>query len=447
MTGPVATHGREVFLVLFFALATIGLYYLPTGFEDRMDRGSIRARGVVLEVDNALVHRFGLINTGSQELSVRITSGPYADAVVPSPNHLLGKLDLDKLFQEGDRVLMVLTIRDGKIIHAQAMDHYRLHMQGWLVAGFVLLLVAFAGWTGLKALLSFAFAALMLWKVLVPGFLKGWDPILTSLGVVALMTAAILFLVAGLNRKGLTAFCGAMLGLGVTCALALLVAPEFRLHGAVKPFSETLLYTGYAHLDLTRIFLATIFLAASGAVMDLAMDVSASMQEVVEHNPKISGKELVLSGFRVGRVVVGTMTTTLLLAYSSSYISLLMVFMAQGIPMANMLNLNYIAAEFLNTILGSIGLVTVAPLTALAGGFVFRRNVEGKGGPGNVIKVGISATHDSGLPIQCRADPLLVWRRLQARMRIRSCCCRNDSRSPADTSFLRFREALERKYP
>jgi uncharacterized membrane protein len=40
------------------------------------------------------------------------------------------------------------------------------------------------------------------------------------------------------------------------------------------------------------------------------------------------------------------------------------VFQIQGIPMANLLNLNYITAEFLNTILGSFGLMTVAPVTA-----------------------------------------------------------------------------------
>ncbi|MFN2358268.1 MAG: hypothetical protein ABR534_11060 [Desulfotignum sp.] len=38
-----------------------------------------------------------------------------------------------------------------------------------------------------------------------------------------------------------------------------------------------------------------------------------------------------------------------------------------------MLNLNYIAAEYLNTLLGSLGLVTVAPFTAIAGGFILVR--------------------------------------------------------------------------
>lgn len=368
-----ARKNTEALFVAFFVLLTIGLYLLPTGFEKRKAPGSVRCRGEVVEVDNTFVQRMGIISSGSQNITVRILSGPFAGRMVPSANHLLGKLDLDKMFQPGDKVLMVLTVRDNQIVHAQAMDHYRLHVQGYLVAGFVLLLIFFAGWTGIKALLSFVFAGLMLWKILIPGFLKGWDPVLTSLGVVTLLTAAILFLVGGFDRKGLTAFAGALLGLITTCILTVLVSPGFKLHGAVKPFSETLLYSGYAHLDLTRIFLATIFLAASGAVMDLAMDVAASMREVVYQHPNISRPQAILSGLRVGRAVVGTMTTTLLLAYSGSYISLLMVFMAQGIPMSNMLNLNYIAAEYLNTVLGSLGLVTVAPFTAIAGGFIFVR--------------------------------------------------------------------------
>ena len=65
---------------------------------------------------------------------------------------------------------------------------------------------------------------------------------------------------------------------------------------------------------------------------------------------------------------MGTMTTTLLLAYSGGYITLLMVFMAQGTPMDHILNYKYVAAEILDTVVGSFGLVTVAPFTALVSG-------------------------------------------------------------------------------
>ena len=65
---------------------------------------------------------------------------------------------------------------------------------------------------------------------------------------------------------------------------------------------------------------------------------------------------------------MGTMTTTLLFAYSGGYIALLMVFMAQGTPLDHMLNYKYVAAEIIHTVVGSFGLVTVAPFTALTAG-------------------------------------------------------------------------------
>ena len=87
--------------------------------------------------------------------------------------------------------------------------------------------------------------------------------------------------------------------------------------------------------------------------------------------PDISAKEAIFSGFAVGRAACGSTTTTLLLAYSGSFITLLMVFMAQGTPVMLMLNYKYVAAEIIHTIVGSFGLVTVAPLTAITSGILF----------------------------------------------------------------------------
>jgi uncharacterized membrane protein len=70
------------------------------------------------------------------------------------------------------------------------------------------------------------------------------------------------------------------------------------------------------------------------------------------------------------------MVTTLLMAYASSYMALLMVFMAQGIPPLSFINTNYVAAEILKTIVGSLGLVTVAPFTAVVGGLIFSIPVQ-----------------------------------------------------------------------
>lgn len=138
--------------------------------------------------------------------------------------------------------------------------------------------------------------------------------------------------------------------------------------------AESLLYSGYEHLDLTSIYMSSIFIGASGAMMDLAVDITSAVYEVVQKKTDISRREAAKSGMNVGRAAMGTMTTTLLLAYSGGYVTLLMVFMAQGTPVDHILNYKYVAAEVLDTIVGSFGLVTVAPFTAVVAGLLLTNN-------------------------------------------------------------------------
>ena len=235
---------REVVLIVVFSLLTIGLYFVPTGFEERFSKNSVRCRGRVINVDNSQVLQRGIVKVGAQDLTVKILDGSYADSEVRSVNRLIGKMELDKFFAEGDTALMVLSLKDNEIYFANAQDHYRINTELILLICFALLLVVFAGLTGAKALLSFIFAALMIWKIMLPFFLKGFDPILVSLRVVTILTGAIVFLVGGLTKRGLVAFLGSMLGIALTCIMALTFSRGFYLHGADKPFSETLHYSG-----------------------------------------------------------------------------------------------------------------------------------------------------------------------------------------------------------
>ena len=116
---------------------------------------------------------------------------------------------------------------------------------------------------------------------------------------------------------------------------------------------------------MADIFVGAVILASSGAVMDLAMDIAAGMAEVRRHIPNLPRFELFRSGMRIGRSVGGTMTTTLLLAYSGGYLTLLMVFAAQGTRPLDFINSTLVSAELVKTLVGSFGLVLVAPFTAL----------------------------------------------------------------------------------
>ncbi|MGN0995736.1 MAG: YibE/F family protein [Candidatus Ventricola sp.] len=364
--------GRRSWMPVLLALALLAaLLALPTGYEGAMAyQNADRVEALVLDTDESDIVDTGLIRTGEQRCRVRILGGQFVGVETAAVNRLNGSLAEDKLFAAGDRAFVVVSHAAGQITTVYMTDHFRLDKEAALAGLFVLLLLLFARGTGLRAILSFADTVLLLWKVLIPSLLRGWNPIWVSLALVLVLTCLVLSLIYGLDRRCLAAASGAALGILVTAVLGCCFTGLFRIHGAVMESSERLLYAGYQHLDLTQIFVASIFLGSSGAVMDLAVDICSAVHEVVRKRPEITAREAIASGLAVGRAACGSTTTTLLLAYSGSYIALLMVFMAQGTPVALMLNYKYVASEIIHTIVGSFGLVTVAPLTAVTSGLL-----------------------------------------------------------------------------
>ncbi|MGD1833137.1 MAG: YibE/F family protein [Sphaerochaetaceae bacterium] len=362
---------HDIYLVVCSIIVSILLLMIPSG-NDATFQKVHRTSATVLEVNNSLVKAIGPVIEGTQQLRIELDRGPFKGERIDTDNILLGKKELDKIFIPGDKALVVLDLEsDGSdIIYANVIDHYRTQKSILLIILFFLTLLLVAGWIGFKAIISFIFTGIIILKLLLPAFLMGLNPILVAFALVTILTAVIIFLVGGVSKKGLTAFCGAFAGVLSTVLLSFGCTGWFQLNGANSPFLETLLYAGYGNLDLAGIFIAGIFVSSSGAVMDLAMDIAAAMHEIKENHPSITTGALIRSGLTVGRHAVGTMTTTLLLAYSGGYTGMLMTFMAKGVPFENVLNMVYVSSELVHTFVGSFGLVLVAPFTALLGGLI-----------------------------------------------------------------------------
>ncbi|MCI5928128.1 MAG: YibE/F family protein [Pseudoflavonifractor capillosus] len=355
-------------------LLIVVLMLLPTGYEDAVQyQEADRCSALVVSVDNSTIIDTGLVRSGEQRCTLELLGGRFKGQTTVGVNMLNGSVEQDKLFSPGDKALVVVSFSEDSITNVTMIDHDRMGAEALLALLFAALLILFAGRTGIRAILSFVLTILMLWKVLVPLYLRGFNPILIGLAITLGLTILIISLVYGFDRRSLSAVSGASLGVLVTCLLGALFTDLFKIHGAVMQSSESLLYAGYQDLNLTRIFMASIFIGASGAVMDLSVDITSAVNEVVEKRPDISWKEAVKSGMNVGRAAMGTMTTTLLLAYSGGYVALLMVFMAQGTPVQHIINYKYVAAEIIHTVVGSFGLVTVAPFTALTSGWLLTR--------------------------------------------------------------------------
>ena len=366
------TRQKSVFLTLFTGLLLICiLIAIPTGFEDALIyQGTERAVGRVIETDNSAIITSGMIQSGEQTCTLLIENGRFQGRRLEGVNFLSGSLEKDKIYKTRDKALLTISYQGEEIRSVVMSDHYRLTKEIVLLLIFAVFLVLFAGKNGFQAILSFLITILTIWKILVPCYLKGYSPVWVGIFITAFLTLMIIFFVYGMDRRTVAATSGALLGVVTTCILGILFTDLFQIHGAIMPNAESLLYSGYQHLNLTAIFMSSIFIGASGAMMDLSVDITSAIAEVVAKKPDISRLEAIRSGINVGRAAMGTMTTTLLLAYSGGYISLLMVFMAQGTPIDHILNYKYVASEILDTVVGSFGLVTVAPFTAVMAGIL-----------------------------------------------------------------------------
>ena len=378
------TLQKNISTIIGCLIISIILVAIPTGFEDALQfKDAEKCKVEILEADNSSLIDTGLIRTGQQVCKVLFLNGKFKGKIYEGWNMLSGALSQDKLFRPGDIAQAVVHHDDGEIISVNLIDYYRLDGELILALAFAIFLVAFARGIGIRSVLSFVITILVLWKILVPFFLKGFNPIPTGLAAVAIMTFIILALVYGFDKKLLASFCGAMCGILFAMILSIICSKAFHIHGAVMNNSEALLYSGFQDLNLTRIFMASVCLGASGSVMDLSVDITSAVSEVVRNCPTISRKSAIKSGLTVARAAMGTMTTTLLLAYSGTCIAMLMTFMAQGTPIYNILNNKIVASEIINTIAGSFGLAMTAPLTAVAAGILLTSFNQSPAADGN----------------------------------------------------------------
>lgn len=364
---------KKCLLAAIFCLALAGAFFLwREGLEDKPPYRSVyEIPGTVILVDNSKLQGTGLTSLGVQSLEVVLTGAPFKGKVVRADNHMMGQWDLDEIYVKGDHILLAVQAQGGEVTsRAKAINTYRQHWEFILFVLFVLLLVAYAGIIGLKALASFMAVLLIIWFFFLPGLLRGIPPLFLSFWMLIFLSGVIIFSVAGFTRKGTAAFLGTLSGLFVTLGLTFFFGKMLKLNGMTAPFASTLILTGHFRLDMQGIFYSAVLLGASGAAMDIAMDISASMDEIKVKRPDMGMEELVRSGLTIGRTVIGTMATTLLLAYSGGYLTMLMLFVSQETSFTRIINMKLVAAEIFRVLMGSIGLLMVAPVTALLAGFL-----------------------------------------------------------------------------
>ncbi len=352
---------RGVYLALILMCCS-GFYVLS---ESLSNSNQMERVAKVIQVDNSNLTVIGSNRIGEQLLLVDLKEPIEGKSQFTAHNLLSGTLEYDEFYQVGDQILVAVQLGlNGQITYIKALSHYRMPYLAILFSLFALALIAYAKKVGVRALLSFTGSIVIIWQLLIPGLLAGYPPLLITSITLAALSTLIILSVAGWTYKGKAALVGTLVGLMVTSILCVLCGEILKLDGMSQPMSQSLLFETGMHLNMLDILYAAVLIGASGAAMDVAMEMAATMEELKITNPNITRKELMLSGFRVGNAVIGTMTTTLLLAYSGGFLTLLMLFISRDTSLIQILNMKLVASEIARTLIGSLSLVIVAPLTA-----------------------------------------------------------------------------------
>lgn len=243
-------------------------------------------------------------------------------------------------------------------------EFYRFSSMMVLLFVFVLLLLVFGGIKGLNTLISLVLTCASLFCWFIPSIFNGANLYVSSISVCLYIIVMTVIIVNGINKKSLASIAGCFGGVLVAAALSVIMKNAMHINGYLNNDSlylESLLPGGQK--DLVAVLFSAIIIGAVGAVMDVSMSLSSALYELAESVKDISFKQLVKSGFAIGRDMMGTMANTLILAYIGSSLSFILVLIAYNSSFLGLLNNQIIAFEIMQALTGSIGILCGIPLT------------------------------------------------------------------------------------
>ena len=299
-----------------------------------------------------------------QFLSVEILSGELEGIVAGVQHYFLSPAFPQ--FNIGDRVVLSLNeVTDTIMIY----NPNRSHLLIGVVVVFLVLLCAIGGKRGVLSVLGLVFSLLSIVGILVPLTLQGHSSIIISLLVAILITLVSITLLAGVNSKSLSAMAGCIFGVLSAGLLAFLAGHLAFINGNhTEQAGQLMMLDG---IDLSGVFVSGVIISALGAIMDTAMTIASSMEEVKRANLAISRAQLFKAGLNVGRDAMGTMSNTLILAFVGSSLSLMLIIFASEVSFLHFINDDNIGIEIIQGIAGSIGIILTVPFTTFIASKLF----------------------------------------------------------------------------
>lgn len=302
----------------------------------------------------------------------KLKSGPYKGTTVTAVQNINSYQSLEtKTVEIGDKVILSF-LRDGSPEDEWFFAEYlRSDVLVFLAVLFFAVLLFFGRIKGVKTAISLLFTVAAVFFAFIPAVMTGQNVYLWTALLGIFITVMTTLLVNGWSWLTLSSSLGCLAGISLS-AIVLVISEYFlRLSGNIDEHSVYLFDMG---VDLHGILYAAIVIGAIGAIMDVAVNISASLHELACKVEASTFASLLKSGFTIGRDILGTMTNTLILAYvGSSLCSLLLILYSNATSPLLLFNREVIISELLQILVGSLALLLTIPASAFISAFLYSK--------------------------------------------------------------------------
>ena len=295
-----------------------------------------------------------------QIVTARLTSGPDRGDTIDFEVRAT-QFDVPEL-QPGDDVVLLDVATSPAQFRYSFADFQRSTPLWWLLAAFVVVVIAFGRWQGVRALVGLAASAAVLIAFLVPALLRDEPAVGVALASTVIIGFIALYLAHGVNTGTTVALAGTLVSLAITSGLAFAVAAATNLTGLADSRAQTLRVTAEA-LDLRGLLIAGIVVGALGVLDDVTVSQVSIVSALRRANPGLSARLLYREATKVGRDHVASTVNTLVLAYAGASLPLLLFFAQGNQPAGRLITSELISVEIVRMLVGSIGLVASVPIT------------------------------------------------------------------------------------
>ena len=237
---------------------------------------------------------------------------------------------------------------------------------------FLLMLWIIGGKKGFKSAIGLVFTFICIIYLFLPILYKGYSPFLSAVIVIILITIVSLYLIDGITKKSISAMIGTIIGVIIAGICAAGFGYVAKISGYnVSEVEELVFVANNTELKVGGILFSAILIASLGAVMDVSMSISSTLTEIYNHNKNTGRVELFKSGINVGRDMMGTMSNTLILAFTGGSINTLILNYAYALKHNQIINMYEIGIEIMQGVSGSIAIILSVPLVSIISSYFF----------------------------------------------------------------------------